>query len=463
MSVVVLPNVPESGQHLLRWSNQLTALDRRRLANDLGELDWSLIERLSHLSRLPTPEIASAEPAKSIVTLRDQAAPGGLSERARRCGEELLGSGRVGAILVAGGQAARLGIAQPKGTLPFGPVTRRSLFQWHCEQLAERSRRAGVAIPYLIMTSETTHVATVSFFGEHEFFGLPEHDVYFFQQGSLPTLDVATGRPFLTDKHRIARSPDGHGGLLSALTRHRLWEMLAERGIEHLYYHQVDNPAAIVCDPLFLGLHWLQQADVSTKVVEKCAATERMGVVAQVAGKTQIVEYTELSHTAAAAQTPACGGESARLQFWAGNTAIHVFRRAFLQQLTQSGVELPYHVVRRPVPYLDEQGECVIPQAANAFKFEQFLFDVLPYTERTLIMETARSREFLPIKEATGDNSPASSGHGLMQLWRGWLRAAGVTIDSKVRVEISPAFALEEADLYLRSLPPKVANDCVFE
>ena len=68
------------------------------------------------------------------------------------------------------------------------------------------------------MTSDATHAETVAFFQQHNHFGLPAGDVRFFRQGNMPATDAQTGRLLLSAPGQLALSPDGHGGLLSALT-----------------------------------------------------------------------------------------------------------------------------------------------------------------------------------------------------------------------------------------------------
>ena len=108
--------------------------------------------------------------------------------------------------------------------------------------------------------------------------------------------------------------------MLTALARSGLLAEMRRRGIEYLHYHQVDNPTAIVCDPVFLGFHAELGCDMSVKVVAKRSAAERMGVAVDVDGVTQIIEYSDLPPEVAR-KTDAAGS----LLLWAGSTAIHVF------------------------------------------------------------------------------------------------------------------------------------------
>jgi UDP-N-acetylglucosamine/UDP-N-acetylgalactosamine diphosphorylase len=446
-------------EHVLRWWNVLSADERQTLTDQLRGVDFELLERLlagtganaATPVETPAERAQRAQPPGSLIRLPNSAEESVHRVAAARQGRGLLSAGMVGAILVAGGQGTRLGSQQPKGMFPIGPVSQASLFQVLAEQLLARGRQSGAAIPYFIMTSDATHAETVAFFREHGYFGLNPGNVFFFQQGTMPAVDAATGRLLLAEKGRLSTSPDGHGGLLAALAAAGLLAEMKRRGIEYLYYHQVDNPMANVCDPEFLGLHVLHQSEMSTKVVAKKSPEERMGVAVDVDGRTQIIEYSDLPADAAR-RTDAAG----RLLLWAGSTAIHAFNRDFLERLAADGLSLPFHVAHKAVPHIDESGKEVSPAKPNAYKFERFIFDALPFASRALVVEADRRREFNPVKNAAGDDSPATARAALSALHTQWLESAGATVAEAARIEISPLFALDEDEVRSRVAPGTV-------
>ena len=358
-------------------------------------------------------------------------------QAARDAGLEALRAGRVAALVVAGGQGTRLGFEHPKGMFPIGPVTGHSLFQFFCEQILARSREAGAVIPYYVMTSAATHAATVAFFAEHHNFGLPEDSVKFFQQGNMPAMDAATGQLLLQGPGEFALSPDGHGGLLAALQQAGLLQEMRERGIDLLYYHQVDNPLARLAEPEFLGWHLLQNSEVSTKVVRKTGPSEKMGLVCAVDGQTQIIEYSDLPREAAERLTP-----TGELDLWAGNTAMHVFSRIFLERMASEPGALPWHVARKIVPYWNATEGDVTPAEPNAIKFERFMFDVLPRASVALVVETDRATEFNPVKNAEGVNSPLDVQQSLQAQWTSWANQIAYPIPPHTGLEVNPLFAL---------------------
>ncbi|MBS0266044.1 MAG: UTP--glucose-1-phosphate uridylyltransferase [Planctomycetes bacterium] len=437
--------------HLLRFWNELTPTQRDSLVGQLQAVDFEQLARLWQQNseavdeESPADRARRARPPRQVIRVPQSEADRRAHQAAYQAGLELLRSGRVGVILVAGGEGSRLGFPHPKGQFPIGPVSNKSLFQMLAEQVVARSREAGAVIPYYIMTSDATHDETVEFFLTHRYFGLNPRHVHFFRQGTMPAVDLTTGRLLLGSKHELVLNPDGHGGILRALDREHILDQMCDAGVDYLYYHQVDNPLARVCDPVFLGYHAQTGSELSTKVVAKLSAAERMGVIVEVDGLTQIIEYSDMPADVSE-QVDSQGG----LQFWAGNTAIHIFSRDFLTRLRDNRIELPFHRAIKKVPHLDEQGLHVQPANENAVKFERFIFDVLPLTEKSLVYEARREDEFCPLKNKTGDFSQTHVQASLSRLHASWLRAAGVEIASDALVEISPLFAVDPAELAAR-------------
>ena len=129
-----------------------------------------------------------------------------------------------------------------------------------------------------------------------------------------------------------------------------------------------------------------------------------------------MVEYSDLP-----ARTAAATAADGSLLLWAGNTAVHVFDREFLEGVGSAA--LPFHRVHRIVPHVSSHAaeELVTPTAANAVQFERFVFDLLAFADVGLVVESDRDSEFLPVKRASGEDSLESARSGLMQLYGRWL------------------------------------------
>ncbi|MCZ6596899.1 MAG: UDPGP type 1 family protein [Planctomycetota bacterium] len=434
-------------EHVFRFWNELADEGHARLLRQLATVDYDLVTELGALIGPASDGGDHAlEPPELFPLQRDAAAEARTAE-ARRAGAELLAAGKIGYVLVAGGQASRLGYDGPKGTFPVGPVSSHSLFRWHAHRLLAAQRRHGAPTPWYVMTSPINDAATREFFADQGFFGLPRNDVSFFQQDMLPALDTE-GRILLADRGRLFLAPNGHGGTLLALARSGALADMHARGVEHISYFQVDNPLARPADPLFLGLHALERAGMSSKVVKKRDANEKVGVLGRIDGRMGCIEYSDLPADLREERDP--DGE---LTFRAGNIAVHVLDVGFVEDLTRDGFELPWHLARKAMPVVGDTGALV---EREGVKFETFVFDALARSERCVTLEVDRALEFSPIKNAVGVDSPATCRADLCRLFASWVEVAGLELppagsDGLHPIEIDPLVAESAEELRARN------------
>jgi len=434
----------EHGQgDVLRFWDRLDEGQRKSLLAQVEDLDFTSLGRMGRMleARAASDRAGYAGITPSpVVELAGQEAAG-----AREAGREALRAGQVGVVLVAGGQGSRLGFNGPKGCFPVGPLSDATLFAIHARKILASERLYDTQIPFYIMTSRTNDAATRDFFLQHNGFGLNPDRVKFFVQGMWPAL-WEDGRMVLDRPGHLFMSPDGHGGTLTALLKNGMLADMASRGIETVFYFQVDNPLVEIADPAFIGLHRLQNADMSLKVCAKRDPGEGLGVVAGKDGRHMIVEYTELTDEQKNERLP-----DGRLKFLYGSVAIHVFSRDFLQQ--EAEAELPIHLAHKKVPFCDEAGNTVKPAEPNAFKFEKFIFDVLPDAARSLNLAFLREDEFSPVKNATGSDSPATAQRDMIRKAGRWLRECGVDVPVDAsgtplhKIEIDPCYAASPEEL----------------
>lgn len=422
-------------------------------------LDWDSLDndaRATFVRQLAAIDFAQLAALRARVNTSADAMPANFApphvtpaaftaeEKAR--GADALQRGKIAALLVAGGQGTRLGALQPKGMFPAAPISGASLYQLHAEKVFAMGCRYTHKLPFLVMTSPATDAPTRAFFAEHEHFSLVPDQVKFFQQGTMPAACPRTGRLLMEAPGRLFLSPNGHGGTLTALAESGLLRELAARGVEHVFYFQVDNPLVKVCDPGFIGRHLATESEASSKVIAKELPEEKVGVLVEVNGRCSITEYTQLPKHLAEERD--ANGE---LRFRAGSPAIHLFSVGFLERVTRTAAgALPYHAARKSVAHYDPHTRTMVPAPPagepNAVKFERFIFDALPHAERWLAVETPRDEEFAPIKNATGPDSPETSAVAQLALYAQWLARAGVETNGNL-VEISPLFALDEDEL----------------
>lgn len=448
--------------HVLAFYEQLDAFAQRELIDQIEQIDFEELNALieSHVKAKPTAELPrDIQPAKCYP---NEAAMGGDAATYRAAGLDLLRAGKIAAFTVAGGQGTRLGWNGPKGSYPATPVTGKPLFRVFAEQIRAAQSKYGVTIPWYIMTSPINDADTRAFFQDNNYFGLARRNVFMFPQGVMPSLELGTGRLMLAERGKIAVNPDGHGGSLRALVASGAIEDMRSRGAEHISYFQVDNPLARIFDPVFIGLHAAapdSSAEMSSKMVPKAGPEEKVGVFCSVAGKTTVIEYSDLPRELAEARDA-----SGALRINAGNIAIHMISVAFVERLCEDAhrFALPFHRAEKAVPYVDvNTGKEVTPDKPNAVKLETFVFDAIPLAQRSIVYETSRADEFAPIKNAKGDDSPATSHQLQSDRAARWLEACGVKMpwgaDGHVQasIEISPLTALDPEDLASATDLPK--------
>ena len=446
----IISNYTKFGQeHVFAFFHKLNLSKQNKLLTQAASID------LAHLVKLKETYIDSTHnnffqgrlsPAE-IIRIPHNEEEQQRMDSARKIGEKTLRDGKVAAMVVAGGQASRLGYPHPKGMYPAGPISGKSLFQMHCDKIQALNARFATNIPFLVMTSESNFNETVSYFEDNNYFNLKKENVHFFTQGLIPALDEK-GKLILDAKDHIFMNPDGHGGSLRALKKSGVLDAMKDRGIELISYFQVDNVLIQICDPVFLGYHLQNNAEMSAKVVNKNNALEKVGVVGLEDGKLKVIEYSDMPEDALNSHEP-----DGSLTYWAGSIAIHIFNTDFIERENQSGLNLPFHVAHKKIPYVNEDGTHVTPDQPNGYKFEQFVFDALPDARAAAIMEVVREDEFSPIKNKTGDDSAATAKRDLVRKFSRWLEHAGVHVprdakgEPKFLVEIDPLYAWDAEEL----------------
>jgi len=113
-------------------------------------------------------------------------------------------------------------------------------------------------------------------------------------------------------------------------------------------------------------------------------------------------------------------------------------------------------VAHKKVPYCGNDGTTVKPDKPNAYKFEKFIFDVIPDAERPLNVEFAREEEFSPVKNAEGSDSPATTRRDMVRKFCRWFESIGISVPKNQegeplhKIEVDPCFALGPDDLRKR-------------
>ncbi|XP_039049020.1 UDP-N-acetylglucosamine diphosphorylase 1-like [Hibiscus syriacus] len=405
-------------EHVFALWDELSPQERLHFVDDIQGLDLSRTDRIIRCSlRSQGLPVAAMEPVpKSCVSSVEERA---MEERERwwKMGLKAISEGKLAVLLLG----TRLGSSDPKGCFNIGLPSGKSLFQLQAkrilcvQKLAAQAKNEGsagsVTIHWYIMTSPFTDDATPKFFENHKYFGLEADQVIFFQQGTKPCISK-DGRYIMETPFKLAKSPDGNGGVYSALKSSRLLEDMATRGIKYVDCYGVDNAFVRAADPIFLGYFIDKGVAAAAKVVRKAYPQEKVGVFVRrgKGGPLTVVEYGELNSSLASAINQQTG----RLRFCWSNVCLHMFTLDFLSQVAV-GLEKDsvYHVAEKKIPFINGY--------TMGLKLEQFVFDAFP------LFEVLREEEFAPVKNANGSNydTPDSARLLLLQLHSRWVATAG--------------------------------------
>ena len=365
----------------------------QRLIAQLNNMDWSYLDmiekkeqkrgKFAPLGAMELPEIQAKK------------------EELKEIGLEAIKNCKVGAILLAGGQGTRLGFDKAKGMYNIGVNKDLYIFEQLIRNLQKVTDEAGAFVPLYIMTSDKNDVQTREFFAEHDYFGYNKEYIKFFVQEMVPAVDFE-GNVLIESEDSLAMSPNGNGGWFTSLLKAGLGEDMKEKGVEWLNVFGVDNVLQQIADPVFVGATILSGCVSGAKVVRKCDPYERVGALCLEDGKPSIIEYYELTPEMAEATN-----EAGSLLYGFGVILNYLFSVEKLLEI--SAKQMPLHIVEKKVPYIDENGVAVKPEAPNAYKFETLILDMIYMMDNCLSFEVEREKEFAPIKNATGVDSVDSA------------------------------------------------------
>jgi UDP-N-acetylglucosamine/UDP-N-acetylgalactosamine diphosphorylase len=438
-------------EHLLAFYDKLNSQQQSELLDQVEKLEFKHIpgwieQYIKKDGALVIP--TQIDPAPAYPPIGKTSEQKEKYAKARKLGEDLLKQGKVAGFVVAGGQGTRLGFDGPKGNFPISPIKKKTLFTIFGENILAASRKYGADIPWYIMTSPLNDNATKEIFEKANYFGLKKSNVIIFQQGTMPNFGF-DGKILMADKATLATSPDGHGGSLKAIAHSGALADMKKRGIEYLSYWQVDNPIVYVLDPLFIGLHAIDGAEMSSKALLKTGPLEKVGNFCMVDGKVTVIEYSDLPDEQAHRKN-----SDGTLVFELGSIGIHIISTSFIEKLNAGGdFALPFHKAIKKIPHIDAKGNPVNPEKPNGVKLETFVFDALPMAKKSVILQTVRSEEFAPVKNATGVDSAEVTHQMMIDRAAAWLESAGVKVPRKSDgkpdcvLEISPVFALSKEEI----------------
>ena len=381
-------------EHILRYYDEMSQDQKEALLKQIEETDFSVLKRIDSGA---SEERGVFSPLAAMQLSEIDA----RRQELYQVGAEAIKAGKTAALLLAGGMGTRLGSDNPKGMYDIGLTKHVYIFERLISNLLDVVKETGTWIRLFIMTSEKNNDATVRFFKEMDYFGYKEDRVVFFKQNMAPACDY-DGKLYMEAKDRISTSPNGNAGWYSSMIRAGLDKILTDEGIEWINVFAVDNVLQRICDPCFVGATILADVAVGAKVVRKAARDEKVGVMCLEDGRPSIVEYYELSDEMMDAKD-----ENGDPAYNYGVILNYLFRTSELSKVTDD--KMPLHVVKKKIPYIDENGTLIKPDEPNGYKFEQLVLDMIHQLSSCLPYEVIRDKEFAPIKNKTGIDSVESA------------------------------------------------------
>ena len=377
--------------HLLKYYDELNDSEKEELLEQIENTDFSMLKLCEKGNVTVAKGKITPLAAMELSEIEDN------KEGFYNTGISAIKAGKIGAVLLAGGMGTRLGSDNPKGMYNIGETRDVFIFERLIKNLMDVVDIAGAWIHLFVMTSEKNHKATVGFFEEKNYFGYNKEYVTFFRQEMAPAADY-NGKIYMESKSRMSTSPNGNGGWFISMDRTGVLDKVKSAGIEWLNVFAVDNVLQRMADPVFLGAVINKNCAVGSKVVKKAAPDEKVGVMCLEDGKPSIVEYYELTDELMNARD-----NKGEPSYNYGVILNYLFRVKDLEEIMEKS--MPLHIVEKKIPYIDEEGQLVKPEAPNGYKFETLVLDMIHLMDSCLPFEVIREKEFAPIKNKTGVDS----------------------------------------------------------
>lgn len=385
-------------EHLLNFWNELSNVERESLIKQIYSTDFEMIHNLyvqSYLDDSIAFDRISPLPYMSRFNLSADEI-----EKYSLIGAEIIKSGRVGVITLAGGQGTRLGFKGPKGAYEINVPPKKSLFEFACDNLKKAESKYGVCINWYIMTSPFNDLATKKYFMEKNFFGYDKNRVKFFVQDTFPVIDVS-GRVILDTPYTIKTGSNGNGDVFRAFSSAGFIDDLDRNDIDWIFIGGIDNILQKLIDPLFLGITAYGNYPIASKSVAK-NTDEPDWVFANVDGRPSIVDSKNLPDNAL--DLTNCSNQFLYNQ---KNILSHLFSTDAFKKSVDAN--LPYHRAFKKSDFINYEGMKEVASKPNSFKFEKFIFDAFSMFDKMLLLEVDPNAEFAPIKAFTGNATPETA------------------------------------------------------
>ena len=372
--------------HLLKFYKTLNKMQKQELKNDIKKIDFKLINSLYVNSyKDDLFDVSKVSNLKCIYDINDK-------DRKSFCqtGKNIIINNEYAIVIMAGGNASRLGLDIPKGTLELNIKGKmKSLFETYIGQLKSAHKKYGVYISLYIMVSTLNREKTIDFFENHKYFDYPKDKIIFFTQGNLPILDVK-GKIILSEKHHVAFGPRGNGDVFNSLENNGLIKKMKQDKIKYILFTTVDNILTKLVDPCFIGSTVDLGYDIGTKTLLKEDEQSKNYVFCKYNGHPSMIPSQYITPEVTNAKD-----DDGNYIFRDINITYHMISLSFLDKISK--IEFGYNRTYKKNKYVDDDGIIIEPSSPNSFKFEKLIFNSFKYADDMLLYRV-KNDEFLPIK-----------------------------------------------------------------
>jgi len=176
-----------------------------------------------------------------------------------------------------------------------------------------------------------------------------------------------------------------------------------------------------------------KKLNIACKSVKKVDPDEKVGLIVSRNGKPTVAEYSEIPQDLTKKKDT-----NGDLFLRAAHTCINCYSIGFLEKAA-SEYKTKFHIARKKIPTIDENGKKFTPTKENGWKLEQFIFDPFEYVKEVMVFEVPREEEFSALKNPPGTktDSPDSSRLDLSNLHKSWIKRIGGVIKEASKPEES--------------------------
>ncbi len=385
---------------LLRHYDCLNDEEKAKLLKDIEAIDFSSIRNI--IDNEYVYQNGELQPI-AVVSLEN-------AEQRKRCmplGEKVLKEGKLGIVILSGGQGSRLGYSHAKGMYNIGINKVISIFEIHIRRFVKYYEETGVKLHCFFMTSSSNNDEIIDFFKDNNYFGYDKNYVHFYMQGNNYPLNM-DGKLLLSEKDTVCKAPNGNGLWYRDLIRSECKDVIENAGIEWLTVVSVDNVLQKFIDPIFMGAVIDSNAVCGAKVVNKVTVDEKIGTICLNNDRPAVIEYFEFSKYL-------INGDSkySAEAFPYGVTLNYIFNIEALNDIDPS--KLPVHVANKKIAFIDGNGNKVTPTENNVYKYEYLLTDLIEHMDSCIAFEIDREEEFAPVKNLTGADSVDTARQALIK------------------------------------------------